>query len=83
MIKAGVAKTPRKFPMAAFRRAQASSPPEDVVSTITMLTVVGRQAMMTRPSAKSLVKISVCIKSLEQPKITRGTKPKLKSYKNM
>eukprot|EP00978_Attheya_sp_CCMP212_P014274 scaffold36321_cov63-Attheya_sp.AAC.2 len=51
-MRAGLRNTPNMFPAAALKIAAASSPPDLFVKTKTILTISGKQAQITIPSAK-------------------------------
>ena len=70
-------KIPNRFPSAPFRIAHATSPPDDLVSTVTNVFVIGNEAPITIPSAKSMLIISNLIRNLDIPYTRTGTNPRL------
>jgi len=77
-----VTKTPSKLPKEALSSAQASSPPDDLVSTITIFTVIGKDAAMTIPVVKSSDNTLKCNKNFVRPQTAHGTNPILKTCTN-
>mmetsp|Transcript_10511 Transcript_10511/g.12804 ORF Transcript_10511/g.12804 Transcript_10511/m.12804 type:complete len:225 (-) Transcript_10511:231-905(-) len=78
-IRKGVRKTPIIFPAAALKTAAASSPPELLVSTNTILIVRGRQLQISIPSPNGCDTTFHEIINRENPYTIPLTAPKLKS----
>ena len=70
------------MPQALLKTAAASSPPADFVSTMTMFTVIGRDAQTTMPLARPRDRAFMLRRSDETHQMPTGSTPRLKSCTN-
>ena len=77
-MNAGVKNTPIMEPNDAFSSATASLPPDCLVMTMTIFTVIGSDAAITMPSERSFEIIFHFMSNLDNPYDVMETNPKLK-----